>query len=86
MNYLDDTHMAQIDAAATRRAQDEDWRTTKPTKLSDEQYLRQVLEKIEQHRRDQETAAARHHAHAKAERRKYAADPEPITALGGLHG
>lgn len=35
MNYLDDTHMAQIDAAATRRAQDEDWRDTKPTKHID---------------------------------------------------
>jgi hypothetical protein len=32
MNYLDDTHMAQITAAATKRAQAEDWRTTKPTK------------------------------------------------------
>lgn len=32
VNHLDDTHMAQIDAAATKRAQADDWHATKPTK------------------------------------------------------
>lgn len=32
MRFLGDSHMAQIDAAATKRAQAEDWRDTKPTK------------------------------------------------------
>ncbi len=50
----------------------------------DERYLRTVLEKIEQHRRDQETQAARNHAHIQNERRKYKADPEPVSAFAQL--
>jgi hypothetical protein len=63
MSYLDDTHMAQIDAAATRRAQAQDWRDTKPTKH--EPHVAHAVMRDGTLKRIEVLAADRKHASAK---------------------
>ncbi len=50
----------------------------------DEKFLRDLLEKIAAHERAKETAAARYHAHAQNERRKYLSQPELVSAFSQL--
>lgn len=52
--------------------------------MSDQQYLESILAKIAEFERAKEMQAARYHAHAQNERRKYSDIPERVTAHATL--
>lgn len=52
--------------------------------MSDQQYLESILAKMAEHARTKEMQAARYHAHAQNERRRFLASPEVVTAFAIL--